>query len=228
MAVEELRRILDVLVAGALPALTRVGDTLAQAAKAVELASLPNLATGLPSEIVAVVTAAVHDHRRVTVICATGLGVAVSCCVLITGSPVGEDAATAAGASAMQDQAAQQKALEARQLRQREATARANQLRLEAQAARAAARELDFLASEDERKLALASANVGTSTAAGDSTTSSLGLGGDRLDGSPTKALRFAPSALSGMQNSGFYRSYHGLLGGLMRLCPDSSNACDW
>ena len=228
MATEEFHRVLDVIVAGSLPALTSVGDALTQAADTVELLSLLKLATGLPSEIGAAVVAAVSEHRRETVICATGLGMVLSCCALITGSAVGEDAATAARASAMEAQAEQQKALQARQCRQRDATARANQLKLEAHAARAAARELAVLASEDERKLALASANVGTSMAAGDSASSSPELGGDLPNGSPTKALRFAPSALSGTQNSGFNCSYRGLLGCLIRLCPHSSNACDW
>ncbi len=207
MATEELQRVLGVIVAGTLPGLTNVADVLAETAGAVQLPSLlQKLPMGLPSEIGAVVVAAVRDHRREAVICASGIGVALSCCALSAGEAVGEDAATAARASAMQAQIAQQKAIEMRKSRQREATARAKQLKLQAKAARAAARELAVLASEDESKLPLASATVGKSMANGALAPSSPDLDVLPPNGSPTKALRFAPSALSGMQDSGFCR----------------------
>lgn len=204
MPTEEVQRTLDRII-GAVPVLASVGDALAKAAEAVSMPSLlGKLSTSMPSAsaIGEAVMVAVRDHRREAVLCAAGLGVVVSCCALTAGSSAADDAATAARALAMQAEEAQR--LDARQRRQREATARATQLKLEAQAARAAARELTALASEDERMLALAIAAAAKPVAGGGSSQPSPELGDNLPNGSPTKALRFAPSALSGAHTHSF------------------------
>ena len=145
-----------------------VRDVLAKAAEAVSVPSaLRELSTRIPSAIGEAVAVAVRDHRREAVLCTAGLGVAAACCALAAGSSAGDDLELAASARALAIQAEEaqrldgRQALDARQRRQRNATSRATQLKLEAQAARAAARELAVLASEDERILALAIAAAG-------------------------------------------------------------------
>ena len=164
MPTEDVQRVLDRILAGAVPVLASVRDVLAKAAEAVSVPSaLRELSTRIPSAIGEAVAVAVRDHRREAVLCTAGLGVAAACCALAAGSSAGDDLDPRA--LAIQAEEAQRldgrQALDARQRRQRNATSRATQLKLEAQAARAAARELTVLASEDERILALAIAAAG-------------------------------------------------------------------
>jgi hypothetical protein len=204
MSAADLQRALDRAreALPALPSLPSLGAALSKLPGAGALPpALEELAAKIPSStaIAAAVVTVVTDYRRETVACASGLGLVLSCCVVLAGptSPSsGTDdagpaaAAAAAAAVAAAAEAAEQQKVARRQRRQQEASTRARQLKLEAQAARAAARELTQLASEDERQLATASK----------STVAQCGSGG--FDGSPTKGLRFAPSALCGTHAS--------------------------
>ena len=201
MSTEDFQRVLTQMgdALRAVPtALLSVGKFIPPLPQLVDTAVLPSelqkLVTKVPSAsaIGTAAVAVIHTHRKVVVICASGVGVVMSCCALNAMGAPERHVTTAACAAAMQAEAGRRKAQEERQRRQQEATARAQQLKLEAKAARAAARELNALASEDEKRLALASVPVDKPDVDSESPTDNL------THRSPTKALRFAPSALSG------------------------------
>lgn len=195
---------------GALGIASVVGAVLANLADAAALPPIvqEQLVSMIPSAsgIGTMLEAVARDHRREIVICASGLGVLVSCYRLVTESTVCNDEASLELILAAQAKVERRKALEARRKRQRESTARATQLKLEAQAARAAARELTALAGKDERQLAVASNSTACDPVADTNWMQSRSELDDNCKhhSSPTKALRFAPSALSRAQTSEF------------------------